>query len=221
MRLYEFVSVDEQQLDEINARKAMAAGALALATGIGSPNLPEPKNNRAQIIEPAAVSKTPQEIHPPEIAHKAKPKTASKPSDFKKLVDTVVNKYKIDLDLAIEIVTLAKRYEKPSFPRAEDLLAIIGIESGFNPNAVSGLKNDPAVGLTQIRPNVWGLDAADLQGDMERQISTSSDILSKYNKHLRNSEDAVHAYNVGLTAFQRVDHNPAYVAKFNNEKGLY
>mgnify|MGYP001245853986 FL=1 len=210
MRLVEFAPVKEQQLDEIDVKRAMAAGALALATGMGGSNLPMPSQNRAPTTEPATTKK-----------EQPAPEKKVLDPKLKKLTDIVVKKYNIDYDLAGEIVTLAKKHEKKSFPKTEDLLAIIGIESSFNPQAVSGLRVDPAVGLTQIRPNVWGLDAGDLKGDIEKQISTSSDILSKYSKHLNSKEDAVHAYNVGLTAFQRGDYNPNYVAKFANEKQLY
>jgi hypothetical protein len=210
MRLVEFAPVKEQQLDEIDVKRAMTAGALALATGIGGSNLPMPSQNRAPATEPVATKK---EQPAPE-------KKALDPK-LKKFTDIVVKKYNINYELASEIVTLAKKHEKKLFPRVEDLLAIIGIESSFNPQAVSGLRTDPAVGLTQIRPNIWGLDAEGLMGDIEKQISASSDILSKYNRHLNNKEDAVHAYNVGITAFQRGDYNPNYVAKFANEKQLY
>jgi len=217
MRLVEFAPVKEQQLDEIDVKRAMAAGALALATGMGGSNLPMPSQNRAPTTEPVATKKE----HPaPEKEQPAPEKKALDPK-LKKLTDIVVKKYNINYDLASEIVTLAKKHEKKYFPRVDDLLAIIGIESSFNPQAISGLQSDPAVGLTQIRPNVWGLDAGDLKGDIEKQISASSDILSKYNRHLNSREDAVHAYNVGLTAFQRGDYNPNYVAKFANEKQLY
>lgn len=200
----------ERQLDELDFKKSMAAGTLALATGIGSSNIPMPSQNHARITEPTANRQ-----------EQPAPKKKTLDSKLKRLADTVVKKYKIDYDLASEIVTLTKKHEKKSFPRAEDLLAIIGIESSFNPHAVSGLRYDPAVGLTQIRPNVWGLDAGSLKSNIEQQISTSSDILSKYNRHLNNKEDAVHAYNVGLTAFQRGDYNPNYVSKFSNERQLY
>lgn len=216
MRLVEFAPVKEQQLDEIGVKRTMAAGALALATGMGGSNLPMPTQNRAPTTEPVATKK-----EQPAPVEQPAPEKKSLDPKLKKFTDIVVKKYNINYDLASKIVTLAKKYEHKSFPRAEDLLAIIGIESSFNPGAVSGLESDPAVGLTQIRPNIWGFDAEELRGDVEKQISASSNILSKYNRHLNSKEDAIHAYNVGLTAFRRGDYNPKYVAKFANEKQLY
>jgi len=206
MRLYEMV-LSEQQLDEINLKRAIAAGSLALATA-GSP---APTTQKPQEPTPA-VSQTYQ---------KGEVSAKQEDPEISKLVDIVTSKYNVDSELAKKIVTLAKKYEKPIFPKAEDLLAIIGIESSFNPQAVSGLKSDPAVGLTQIRPGVWGLDANELKGDIEQQIAAASDILSKYSSRLKNIEDTVHAYNVGLRAFRRGDLNPKYVTKFKNEKDLY
>ena len=153
-----------------------------------------------------------------DIEDKAK---SEKDKEIEDLSDKVVSKYNIDTDLARTIVVLTKKYEHPTFPRAEDLLSIIGIESSFNPNAVSGLKKDPAVGLTQIRPGVWGIDPEELSGDMEKQISLASDILTKYNRQLKSPRNAVHAYNVGETAFRRGKHNPSYVQKFEKERTLY
>jgi soluble lytic murein transglycosylase-like protein len=223
MKLFEFafpksnydvrISVSEQQLDELNLKHAATAGALALSTGLGNPNLP-PNSERTQPASHVA------QAEPQAPAQEPQKKTALDPK-LEKLSGKIVKKYGIDSNLADEIVQLAKKHERKGFPKAEDLLAIIGIESSFNPNAVSGLRTDPAVGLTQIRPNVWGLDANSLRGDIDQQIKTSADILSKYRKKLKNTEDAIHAYNVGITAFQRGDYNPSYVEKFKDERRQY
>jgi hypothetical protein len=214
MRLYEVSRVlPREQLDEINLKKALATGSLALATGLGAPSIPTALKHQPPTRDVSQVDK---------VERPSQPESKSKEElELEKLTDIIVSNYGIDPELANEIVRLAKKYEKKSFPRAVDILAIIGIESSFNPGAVSGLKTDPAVGLTQIRPNVWGLDANELKGDIEQQISASSDILAKYKHRLKSTEDAVHAYNVGITAFRRGDYNPDYVKKFKTEKKLY
>jgi soluble lytic murein transglycosylase-like protein len=203
MKAYEFLS--EEQLDELDFKKAIAGGALSLAAA--STTNPEFKMDDKTGPEP--VSQNVQNIQQSE-----NPK-------FREVADKISKRYKVNPKLALDVVKLAKKYEKTVFPKQNDILAIIGIESSFNPSAVSALKNDPAVGLTQIRPSVWGLDATQLGGNIEQQIAVSSNILSQYNKRLKNPTDAVHAYNVGLTAFLRGDHNPNYVQKFEKEKKQY
>ena len=123
-------------------------------------------------------------------------------------------KYHVKQDFAEDVVNLALKYEKPVFPRASDILAIISIESSFNPKAVSKLKKDPAVGLMQVRPKVWGLDAAELKSSIEKQIATGSEVLHKYYMKLNAKEKAVEAYNVGLRNFHKGNGNKEYVAKY-------
>lgn len=228
MKLIELISsnivpIKEQQLDEINLKHAAAAGALALSTGMGGQNavsnLPTPEPTRPTSV--SYIDKTDQQKSEPNTEPEKEPEIKKEDPKILRLADKVLKKYRIDPELATEIVKLAKKHERKYFPKAEDLLAIIGIESSFNPNAVSGLAQDPAVGLTQIRPNIWGLDANSLKDDMDQQIAASANILAKYRKQLDNTEDAVHAYNVGITAFQRGDYNPNYVEKFKNERKIY
>jgi soluble lytic murein transglycosylase-like protein len=200
MKTTDFLS--EQQLDELDFKKAIAGGSLALA---------------------AATTMNPQFKmgNGDEYKKSAEPTQQDEDPKFKEVADRISKRYKIDPELALNVVKLTKKYEKASFPKQEDLLAIIGIESSFNPNAVSGLKKDPAVGLTQIRPGVWGINSGELSGNIEKQIASSADILAQYNKKLKNPENAIHAYNVGLTAFLRGDHNSQYVQKFEKERKQY
>lgn len=81
----------------------------------------------------------------------------------KKEAHTVINalkaKYKsVDEQELVKIFNLAKKYEKPVFPKAADILAIIGIESSFNPNAVSKLKHDPAKRIDASSPSDLGYE---------------------------------------------------------------
>lgn len=122
-----------------------------------------------------------------------------------------------DKDL-VQIFALAKKYERPVFPKAADILAIVGIESSYNKLATSNLKKDPAKGLMQVRPGVWGIDAKAL-ATIEDQIKFGSEVLFKYYTRLGDQDDAVHAYNVGITNFKRgTGLNPAYVEKFHRER---
>ena len=202
MRLHEFTNTTQvTQLDELNLRTALATGAMAAATALS----PGPRNDTVQT---------------PTVAANTTKAAATEPTT-EQMIDIVVNKYKIDPALARHIVKLAKKHERPVFPKAADILAVIGIESSFNPHAVSGLRRDPAVGLTQVRPRVWGLDPKTLRGNLEAQVTAGAQILDMYHQKLRNTEQALHAYNMGITALRQGRTNPRYVKKFKDERSLY
>jgi len=197
MKLYEVLT--EKQLDEINFKKAAAGGILGLAAlGNFNPKIPNFDRPVQQKVNPAPVRHNAQD-----------------------LADKILSKYKINPELALQIAKLAKKHEKPVFPRAEDILTIVGIESSFRPEAVSDLKKDPAVGLTQIRPNVHKLDAKRLRTDLEHQIEKSVDILSQYHKGLKDKDATIIAYNVGYGDYRKGKFNQNYINKFNNERQLY
>lgn len=210
MKLCEIVELPQMgdQLDEVSFKQAVAGGAFALGAMLGH------HLNTTPDREP---------IQPPPIVQQSTHQEVSRADlDIAALTNTILKKYdKVSPELATQVATLAKKYEKDSFPRAEDILAISGIESSFRPHAVSQLKTDPAVGLMQVRPGVWGLNASKLKGNMELQVKTGAEILNKYYRLLGNAEDAVHAYNVGLGNFRRGKHNIKYVHKYKNERRMY
>jgi Transglycosylase SLT domain len=213
MKLTEVLT--EEQLNEVNVRKTLSAATLAalMAGGTYATFKPTIDNflNRHKSTQKAPTP-TPTPTPTPE----------PKQDEVKILTDRILSKYKrIDPKLASQIATLAKKYEKPIFPKAEDLLTIVGIESAFNPKAVSQLKKDPAIGLTQIRPGVHKMDARKLGGDIEQQIQKSSEILDQYNKGLKDPEAAIIAYNAGYGAYEKGKYNQNYINKFNKEKQLY
>jgi len=196
MKLHEVLS--EEQLCEIDYKRAIGTGILGLAAaGNFSYRLP----THGDPYQPKKVSPANDEAQV--------------------LCDRILKKYKIDPKLALQIAKLAKKHEKPVFPKAEDLLAITGIESSFRPHAVSNLKKDPALGLTQIRPGIHKLDPKRLSTDIEHQMERSADILHKYNKHLKNKEAAIIAYNVGPGDYQKGKFNQNYITKFKNERQMY
>lgn len=205
----------EKQLNEINLRKAGANTALALAAfnaGVTNPiynhgdERPKSAKTQKDVVNrrsSGSVQYQKNEINPQETAQQ------------------ISRRYKIPPELASNIVALAKKHEKPDFPRADDLLSLIGMESSFNPDAVSTSKKDKALGLTQIRPIMWNQDPKKLKSDIEHQIKTSSDILAKYNQKLQNPYDSIMAYHLGLTGFLRGDDNPDYLKRFQYEKQFY
>lgn len=203
------VLLTEEQLYEISLKNALAAGALG-ATLLGSPkHFQQDKPIERPQARPAPVAT----VLPA-------PKKEVDPKQLK-MSQQIAKKYKIDGGFAQEIVELAHKYQKPNFPKAQDILAVIGIESSFDPDAVSGLKRDPAVGLMQTRPGVWNLNREELENNVERQISTGSDILHLYYKKLKNRDAAIAAYNVGLGEFRNGNNAEGYVSKFQHELKTY
>ena len=143
--------------------------------------------------------------------------------DPDKLHEIVTSKFKVDDEKARHIVNTAIKYSHPTFPQAHHILAIAGIESSFNENAVSKLKHDPAVGLMQIRPKVWNIDKKELS-TIEGQIRHGAGILHHYFKKTGSPDAAVKAYNIGLTNFNRGKQQDAahrYHTKFTKELSRY
>lgn len=142
------------------------------------------------------------------------------------VVEIISQRYKVEPTMVKEIVSSVKRHEKADFPKAHHLLGLIGVESSFNPQAKSALKKDPAVGLTQIRPGVWGL-GADSLSTIDQQIAKSAEILAQYYKRLGNDANAaLHAYNVGIGNHRKSlkdpsKANPRYVPKIHAETNRY
>lgn len=137
--------------------------------------------------------------------------------EHQQLVKQITHDYHVDAKLANHIVQLAFKYQDPVFPRAHDIISLIGVESSFDPNAISDLKEDPAIGLMQVRPAKWGLTASDL-ATPEQQIKHGVRVLSKYYHNLKgNKKAALQAYNVGLRNYKKGVKAPEYVQKFSIE----
>lgn len=197
MKVYELIDPQEQ-LDEISLKHAAAAGIMG-ASLMGMPHKANTPN--APHVSPTA------QIAPVEPKRQLDPKLQT-------AIETIASRYGADSDLVEQVFELAKKYEKPGFPTARDILAIIAVESDFNPDAVSQLKTDPAVGLMQVRPQKWKMSPEELK-DPETSIRVGSAILHKYYKHLRgNKEAAVQAYNIGMKNFRQGQESPNYLNKF-------
>jgi soluble lytic murein transglycosylase-like protein len=230
MKADEFLT--ERQLDEIDLRKAGAKTALGMAAFNALVTNPiynhgdeRPQGVQQQIQAQDNRARTPVKPPTAQPAKKVEPPPATgfvrneiKPDEA---AQKIAKRFKLEPEVALNIVNLAKKHEKPGFPRADDILSVIGIESGFNPKAVSNLKKDPALGLTQVRAKMWGQNPKTFINDIDKQIEVSSDILADYNQQLKNPLNAVHAYNIGIGAFQKGEYNPDYVRRFQREKQFY
>lgn len=190
---------EKEVLDESILKKAIV-GAAIVGSGLLAHNA-----MKTSPVEPVAVSAKIEQSNP----------------EKDSLVKKVLSKYKISSDKAHQIVGAVLKHADPVFPKAHDLLAVIGKESSFNENAVSNLKSDPAKGLTQIRPKIWNLDKGQLD-TIDGQVKHGADILRKYHEKLGDADSTLHAFNIGITNFRRGKNlNPDYVTRVNTERKLY
>jgi hypothetical protein len=208
MKLQELIQLSEEQLDEGMWRNLIAAATFML----GSSHLMADKDiDTSHATMPPAVKQ----------ALDAKKKQANARKFVNTAAERVTRKFKVDAKIAKAIAQSAVKHEYPDFPTAKDILGVIGTESSFNPKAVSGLKKDPAVGLMQIRPGVWGIDPKNLR-TIDDQIKVGAEILRTYYKKLGSRAEALHAYNVGLTNHQTGKlQNPRYVPKVIDNANMF
>lgn len=134
------------------------------------------------------------------------------------LVSKVLSKYKISEQKAHQIVGAAMKHADPVFPKAHDILAVIGKESTFKDDAVS---NVGAKGLMQVRPKIWNLGHGELD-TIDGQVKHGVAILKAYHKKFGSVDSSLHAFNVGETNFRNKKNlNPKYVENFHKERELY
>ena len=207
-----------REVEELYERAALrkAAATAALAATLAAPGGLKghdvtPTHNEPPRDEMVVTAKKP-ELNLPKMKVDIKAPTFIERTALGKML---ARRYRVSESLVQEVVDLAYKYESPTFPKAADILAIVGIESSFDPSAKSSLRHDPAVGLMQVRPGVWNIKPGDL-GTVEQQIRHGSQILSHYYTKLGNKEDAVTAYNIGITRFNRGGRNERYVSKYRN-----
>ena len=200
MKLNEIKSINEPEyLEEIQLKHGFASGLIGAASLISGSSIHKVEEPKKPIVSQI------KQVDKKDI------------ENLNAIANKIVKKYNIDIDDAMLYVKLAKKYEKPVWPKAKDLLAVMAVESSFDPDAISSLKYDPAVGLMQIRPKIWGMSSGSLSTP-EQQIKAGVEILSKYHDKLKNPTDTLHAYNIGITNFRKQQNlNPKYAQKVQKE----
>ena len=199
-----------ETLEERALGRALATGivgaAMAMAPGRVDPSTP------AQPVQTSTRQISQHDQGPPEPSREE----LQQRQITTEIADRIAKRYSVEVELASRIVELAHRHEDPVFPTAKDILAVVGIESSFNPDAVSRLRRDPALGLMQVRPGKWDLEPSDLE-DIEDQIKHGALILKQYYRRLGDRDAAVQAYNIGLHNFRQGQTNPRYLTKYQRE----
>lgn len=128
--------------------------------------------------------------------------------EYTEIKPYIIEKYDVDLLLYKKVLLVAKANSGHIF-KANDILAIIGIESSWNPKAKS---THGAIGLTQIIPKYWKVDHK-----IETQVETTYKILNEYYNELKDKNKTIIAYNCGLGNFKQGKCGKKYLRKFNKE----
>lgn len=120
----------------------------------------------------------------------------------------ISDKWSVDPKLVRSIITEADKQASPSFPNTYDVLAIIAIESAFNPLAISKAN---AIGLMQIlyKPSSFITSI---------NIKDGIDLLVNYNSRLNNIDATIQSYNLGIGNYLNGKRNLDYLSKFKRER---
>lgn len=123
------------------------------------------------------------------------------------IVEHISKKYKVKKSNIRVIVKKVSGLVDAKFPRKDDVLAIIEIESNFKTNAKS---SSGAKGLMQVLYKKTNSDSDNILAGVE--------LLREYRLRLGSDEAAVHAYNVGIGAFIRGKRSKPYYKKYLEAK---
>lgn len=134
-------------------------------------------------------------------------------------VSAVVLNYDQDPAFVQRLVTIAEKYAYSDFPRKEDILAVIAIESRFRLNVRSGNSQ----GLMQVNREA---NSKEVQGSLfnpDENIRVGTLILRRYYEILGgNRRAAIMAYNVGVGAYLKGRRPFSYLNKVEkNARLLY
>lgn len=116
----------------------------------------------------------------------------------------ISKEYKIPFSLAKEIVELVKIHTTPTNIPPKLVLAIIAVESSFQPNAVSPAG---AKGLMQVMP--FNRPGKTIEENVIRGIW----ILQDYTLETKNIYEAIMSYNIGIGNFKNGMRNYTYAKK--------
>lgn len=133
----------------------------------------------------------------------------------KHLILKVINGYGVEESYARSIVSFVKKNSYKDFPTAKDILAIIGIESAFDPAA----ENKGAYGLMQIQYFWFKKYVTNFEELYNPFVNMPIGIftLRQYFLKLGNKEDAVIAYQAGIGKFLDGEWNNEYLNRYREE----
>ena len=129
-----------------------------------------------------------------------------------KIAEAIYKRFKCQEDVALLAVQYAEEFAHKDFPRKQDLLAIIAIESSFNPSAeFKGSKGVMQVLVKTHRARITG------EFDLREQIRVGASILREYYEITGGKQAAVMSYNVGIGSYKRGARPEKYFGKYRKE----
>lgn len=132
-----------------------------------------------------------------------------------KLVQALAKRFRKSEEFIQRVVDAADRYAYPDYPKRENILAIISVESSFNPKAA----HRGSLGLMQIHIKVHRKEfRGQSPYDVDRNIAVGVKILRGYYEDLNHRErSAVLAYNAGIGNFLKGRYVSDYHRKYMRE----
>lgn len=132
-----------------------------------------------------------------------------------RLIQFVASRFKKPESLISKIVHAAQKYARPDFPKTEDILAVIAVESTFNTNA----HHRGSWGLMQIeaKSHRKRYDGEALTS-IDTNVRVGSEVLNEYYASTGSRSKAIMAYNVGIGSFLDGRRPKTYLAKVNRER---
>lgn len=132
-----------------------------------------------------------------------------------RLIQFVASRFKKPESLISKIVHAAQKYARTDFPKTEDILAIIAVESTYNTSA----RHRGSWGLMQIeakshRDRYRGENLANI----DTNIRVGSEVLNEYYVSMGSRPKAIMAYNVGIGSFLKGHRPHEYLSKVNRER---
>lgn len=160
---------------------------------------PQPDNN----ADPAPAATEPAADTRPE----AKPRV-----DDSDLAASIAQRWKRSPQLIQEILGYVREFAYQDFPRSEHLLAVMAVESSFDPKA----RNRGNVGLMQI--NIAANGRKLRNRGMRENVRVGSELLREYYLLLRRDQRAtLLSYNAGIGNYRKGRYRSMYWRKYQQE----
>lgn len=207
-------------------RRCLLIALISVATGCASvkqmPSSPVEVQERSLSITTTAVPETlPLEssiVTQPVFEVPDKDLVLETPAQNSALVKYVSTRFKVSEKAAKDIIELASKYAYDTFPKRNDILALIAVESSFNPMA----KSKGCLGLLQIEKASHKklINGRNLHNP-EVNIEVGSKVLNMYYGLTgSNKRGAVLSFNSGIGNYLKHRYKSEYYSKYSSQLNL-
>jgi hypothetical protein len=196
-------------------RRCLGFGLLAAISSCIVACSSVPGNEKVLQQGETEVAKAPVQSEAVDTPITARTNACAKLSDRdERLVQAMAKRYKKPERLIRQIVTIVNQTVNEGFPSRDQVLALIAVESRFDPDAVYR----GSYGLMQIQAhsNRRRLNGRNLK-DALTNIHIGIEILTEYYSTLGNKKKTIEAYNMGILPVMKGKHNSSYYALYEKE----